>query len=374
MKRDIYQSITDQIVADLEKGVRPWHQPWSAGHMDGRVVLPLRHNGIAYRGVNVINLWMAALAKGYGAPDLDDLQASHRSRRLRPQRREGQPHRLRRQHHAHGDRRRNRRGEPHAIHYMKGYTVFNVEQIDGLPAHYYGKPAPRLETVAAHRARRAFFAATGAAIRHGGNRAYYATGSDHIQMPPFEAFRDPESYYATLAHESTHWTRARSRLDRSFAQKRFGDEGYAMEELVAELGAAFLCAGLELTPELRDDHASYLAHWLKVLKADKRAIFTAASHAQRAADFLHGLQPGVRRSQHEHSAVQQRPRFSGPCGAPRRSGARHSRLSAVSPPFPQEAQGENPPRFAPPPARPRAATGSHRGSVPAASATRRKCP
>jgi antirestriction protein ArdC len=109
-------------------------------------------------------------------------------------------------------------------------------------------------------------------------------------MPCIDVFRDAESYYATLAHETTHWTRHPSRLDRDFGRKRFGDEGYAMEELVAELGSAFLCADLELTPEVRDDHTAYIASWIKVLKDDKRAIFSAASHAQRAADFLHGLQ------------------------------------------------------------------------------------
>jgi antirestriction protein ArdC len=121
--------------------------------------------------------------------------------------------------------------------------------------------------------------------------AYYAGGSDHVQMPQFETFRDAESYYATLAHELTHWTKHRTRLDRDFGRKKWGDEGYAIEELVAELGAAFLCADLGLAAEPRADHASYIANWLKVLKDDKRAIFTAASHAQRAADYLNGLQP-----------------------------------------------------------------------------------
>ena len=120
--------------------------------------------------------------------------------------------------------------------------------------------------------------------------AYYNVSQDFVQMPPFEIFRDAESYYATLAHETTHWTRHKSRLDRDFGRKRFGDEGYAMEELVAELGSAFLSADLDLTPDMRDDHAAYIASWIKILKDDKRAIFTAASHAQRAADFLHGLQ------------------------------------------------------------------------------------
>ncbi len=136
----------------------------------------------------------------------------------------------------------------------------------------------------------AFFGATGAVIRHGGNSAHYSGGSDHVQMPVFESFRTPESYYATLAHELTHWTKHKNRLDREFGRKKWGDEGYAKEELVAELGAAFLCADLGLTPEAGLDHAAYIQSWLKVLKDDKRAIFSAAAHAQRAADYLHAFQ------------------------------------------------------------------------------------
>src|SRR5712672_2732815 len=129
-----------------------------------------------------------------------------------------------------------------------------------------------------------FFAATGIELRHGGTRAYYAEGPDYVQMPPFETFRDAESYAATLVHELTHATKHGKRLARDLGRKRFGDEGYAREELVAELGAAFLCADLELTPEVRDDHASYMASWLEVLSNDNRAIFGAAAHAQRAVD------------------------------------------------------------------------------------------
>lgn len=107
-----------------------------------------------------------------------------------------------------------------------------------------------------------------------------------IQMPAFESFQDADSYYVTLAHESTHWTGSKTRLDRDFGGHRFGSEGYAVEELVAELGAAFLCADLELALEPREDNASYIAAWLKVLAADNRAVFTAAAHAQRAAEFM----------------------------------------------------------------------------------------
>jgi antirestriction protein ArdC len=289
--RDIYQDIADRIVRELENGVRPWHQPWSATHMGGRVVLPLRHNGVRYRGVNVIALWMQAMAKGYAAPVwMTFKQALDLGGCVR----KGEKGSLT----VYADKitrsdvdKETGEESPHEIHYLKAYTVFNVDQIDGLAAHYYAKPAPRTSSIQRIERAEGFFAATGAAIRHGGDRAYYAAVSDHIQMPPFEAFRDAESYYATLAHEGTHWTKQPTRLDREFGRKRWGDEGYAMEELVAELGAAFLCADLELTPEPRQEHASYLDSWLKVLKGDKRAIFTAASHAQRAADFLHGLQP-----------------------------------------------------------------------------------
>ena len=136
----------------------------------------------------------------------------------------------------------------------------------------------------------AFFAATGAEVRHGG-QAYYALTEDRIQLPPFEAFRDAESYYATLGHESVHWTRHPPRLARDLGRKRWGDEGYAREELVAELGAAFLAADLGLYLEPREDHAGYIAEWIKVLASDKHAIVSTAAHAERAVRYLHGLQP-----------------------------------------------------------------------------------
>ena len=160
-----------------------------------------------------------------------------------------------------------------------------------MPEQYHAIAEPRLDPVQRIERAEAFFASTGTDIRHGGARAYYNIGADFVQMPAFEAFGDAESYYATLAHECTHWTRHDSRLAREFGRKRWGDSGYAMEELVAELGSAFLCADLDLTPEIREDHAAYIASWLRALKEDKKAVFVAASHAQRATDFLHGLQP-----------------------------------------------------------------------------------
>ena len=126
---------------------------------------------------------------------------------------------------------------------------------------------------------------------------------DRIQLPPFEAFKDKESYYATVLHELTHSTRHPSRLAWDCGRKHIGDEGYAREESVAELGAAFLCADLGITPDIRDDHAAYIASWLKVLKDDKRAIFQAAAHAQRAADYLADLQAGHQADSRCDSAI-----------------------------------------------------------------------
>jgi antirestriction protein ArdC len=292
MKQDIYQEITDQIVRELEQGVRPWLKPWNADHLKGRVALPLRHNGVPYRGINIVVLWMVTLARGYRAPIFMTFkQALDLGGAVRKGEKGNHVVYSDSITRSGTDDATGEENEQH-IRFLKRYTVFNVEQIDGLPAHYYAAPeAPKTEPLPRIERAEAFFAATRADIRHGGTEAYYVISHDFVQMPPFETFRDPASYYATLAHECTHWTRAEKRLNRSFGRKRFGDEGYAMEELVAELGSAFLGAELDLTPELRADHASYIENWLRVLKGDRRAIFTAASYAQAAADFLKELQP-----------------------------------------------------------------------------------
>lgn len=285
---DVYARVTAKIVADLERGIRTWARPWNAAHAAGYICRPLRANGTPYRGINVLLLWCEAEDRGYTAPIW---MTYKQAKALGAQVRKGETGSLV----VYADRftktETNEKGEEAAreIAFMKGYTVFNVEQIDGLPAHYTARsvaPAtalPRLE------AAEAFFTATGADIRHGGNRAFYAPGLDRVQMPPRDSFRDAESYAATLAHELTHWTSHSSRLARELG-KRFGDEAYAAEELIAEMGAAFLCADLGITPEPREDHAGYLSHWLQVLKADSRAIFTAASRAEQAADYLHSPQ------------------------------------------------------------------------------------
>ncbi|MCW5631865.1 MAG: DUF1738 domain-containing protein [Rubrivivax sp.] len=287
-RADVYTRVTDRILEDLAKGVRPWLKPWTSTNTEGRITPPLRHNGTPYKGMNVLLLWGEALAKGYASP----IWMTYRqATELGAQVRKGE----------HGslvvfaDRftktERNDKGDEveRSIPFMKGYTVFNTEQVDGLPAHYYAKPEPKGDPLPLIEAAEDFFARTSARFQHGGNRAFYAPARDCIQLPAADAFRDAESYAATKAHELIHWTGHETRCAREFG-KRFGDSAYAREELVAELGAAFLCASLGITPEPREDHASYLEHWLAVLKADKRAIFSAAAHAQRAADYLHGLQ------------------------------------------------------------------------------------
>lgn len=290
-RTDVYTRVTDRIVADLEKGVRTWMKPWSSEHAVARLPsLPLRHCGTPYRGVNVLLLWGEMVEKGYENP----LWMTYKqAEALGANVRKGEHGSLVVYADTFSKTENDEKGEEteRSIPFMKGYTVFNVAQIEGLPDHYYHPTAPRDHgrTVELIEEAEEFFANTGATFRHGGNRAFYAPSADFIQLPPLEAFRDAEAYTATKAHELVHWTGNESRISRPFG-KRFGDHAYAFEELVAELGAAFLCADLAITPEVREDHAAYLGHWLDVLKDDKRAIFTAAAHAQRALDYLHGLQ------------------------------------------------------------------------------------
>jgi len=289
-RQDVYTRITGQIVASLEQGVRPWMKPWDAGNTAGRIVRPLRHNGQAYSGINILMLWGSAIEQGFTSPIW---MTFRQSTELNAHVRKGEKGTLvvyankltkTEQDDSGNDVERE-------IPFMKGYTVFNCDQIEGLPELYYSKPEPKLNPPQRIERAETFFANTKADMRIRGNRAYYAIDADYIAMPPLEAFIDSEAFYSTLCHESCHWTRHSTRLDRNLGRKNYGDEGYAREELCAELGAAFLCCDLELTPIVREDHASYVASWLEVLKNDKRAIFQAASHAQRAVDYLHSLQP-----------------------------------------------------------------------------------
>ena len=285
---DIYTRITNQIVAHLEAGVKPWTQPWQSAQ--GAVSRPLRHNGVPYAGINVLTLWCSSMERGFSSPTwMTFKQALELGGAVRKGEKGSPVVFASSMTKTEADATSGEEQERN-IPFLKSYTVFNIEQIEGLPETFYATseivPNPDARIAECE----AFFKATGATVKRGGDRAFYAPGPDFIQMPEFETFRDAQSYYATLAHESTHWTAPKSRLDRSFEQKRWGDEGYAREELVAELGAAFLCADLGIALEDRADHAAYIGAWLKVLKNDKRAIFSAAAHAQRAVEFLKDIQ------------------------------------------------------------------------------------
>jgi len=288
--QDLYKTVTDKILADLERGNLTWLQPWSTENLAGRISLPQRHNGEFYSGINTLLLWAKACEREFFNPTW---MTYKQSQQLGGQVRRGEKGSMVVYASTFEKQVENDNGEEvnARIPFLKRYTVFNVEQIDGLPERYQQTPEPVEPGIERDARLEAFFAATGADIRHGGGQAYYQISDDFIQMPPLECFAATEGYYAILAHESCHWTKHKSRLDRSFGRKRFGDEGYAQEELVAEMGSAFLCARLGITPETREDHAAYIESWLRVLKNDKRAIFTAAAHAQKAVQYLLDLQP-----------------------------------------------------------------------------------
>jgi antirestriction protein ArdC len=285
---DLHAEITALILTDLEAGVRPWTRPWSAGGLASR---PLRHDGQPYHGVNVLTLWTQAARRGYGRPQWMTFRQALALGGAVRKGEKGVPvvytapiAPFEDEQADAADQAAPSRGG----RFLKRYIVFNVEQIDGLEDRF---PKPVERPVAARIATaEAYFSATGADIRIGGDVACYRPDVDTVHMPPFEAFIDAEAYYAVLAHEMTHWTGHSSRLDRRLSTGRFGDEAYAREELVAELGAAFVCADLGLTLEPRPDHAAYIASWLRVLHDDDRFIVAAAAHAERACAWLAALQ------------------------------------------------------------------------------------
>ena len=256
---------------------------------------PLRHNGQPYSGINVLMLWAEASEKGYSAPIW---MTFNQATELKANVRKGEHGSL--VVYANSIKRKEEtedgEDEEREIHFLKGYTVFNVEQIDGLPEKFYGRPPPTMTAIERIHHAEQFFANLKADIRIGGNRAFYALEPDYIQLPPIEAFRDAESYYATEAHEATHWTRHPSRLARDFNRKAWGDEGYAKEELVAELGAAYLCADLELEPEVREDHAAYIEQ-----------LARGAEATTKGSSFRPALMPRNRRA--TSTACSHRPKF-----------------------------------------------------------------
>lgn len=281
--KDLYERVTQQIITAIEAGVESGRMPWNVtGESASLPVNALTR--LPYRGINVLALWVSAAESNYPT----GIWATYKQwQELGAQVRRGEHATLaiywkvtERESETEGeDEEENARPERRFL--ARSFFVFNAVQVDG-----YTEPAAavRTEPERIENADR-FFSALGADIRNGGGQAYYSRRTDHIQMPPFAAFVDGRSYYAVLAHEATHWTGNEKRLSRELGN-RFGSDAYAAEELVAELGAAFLCAGLGIDSEPRPDHAGYIASWLRVLRSDKRAIFTAAAKAQQAVDWM----------------------------------------------------------------------------------------
>jgi antirestriction protein ArdC len=279
--RETYDRLVASFVAQLEAGTAPWVHPWAD---EGKADPSLPHNarsGRPYQGVNVLLLWAAGQAFGYPTNGwLTFSQAKIAGGHVR----KGE----------HGQTvvfmkpltkiEPGEDGEDHerAVMLLRGYSVFNVAQCEGLPdsltAHAVDRPADLVEDDAD-----AFIAATGAAIRRGGDRAFYSPSGDFIRLPERQRFRSRQHDQATCLHELGHWTGHERRLNRTFGQ-RFGDHAYAVEELVAELTAAFLCSDLGIEGQLQ--HAEYLANWAASLKARPNILWTASSKASAAAAYL----------------------------------------------------------------------------------------
>jgi antirestriction protein ArdC len=276
---DCYQQVTDSIIAELEKGAAPWVKPWRVDSSADRNHI----SGKAYRGINRLLLGMSAMGNNFASPvwasykqwQEAGVQVAKGSKGthivfFKPM----------------TGKTNAETGKAEAGYcVIRGYTVFNATQTnfsDSAPIAPVAdfNPIPGCE---------AFIVNTGAQITHGGDAAFYMPSQDRIQLPNKTAFDSPASYYATAMHELTHWTGCEKRLDRNLSG-RFGNPEYAFEELVAEIGAAYLCADHGIQGELR--HAGYIGHWLKACREDSKAIFKAAALAQKAADYLNSLSAG----------------------------------------------------------------------------------
>lgn len=275
VKTDIHQLITDKFIAALETGVRPWSKDWTGGR---GLELPLRVTGEAYQGINVLLLWMAAQENGWSAPMFMTFQQAKKLGGMVRKGSKGTTVVF-----ASAFEKENDAGDVQKIPFLKKYTVFNVQQIDDLPAKWVWDGADDIDTGARPIADlEAFFAATGATIHNDGQNPHWNPSSDSIHMPPVKNWTNAHEYYGVLAHELIHWTGGKRHLDRDMKYQT--TTGRAFEELIAEIGSVFLCHQIGATPDF-DNSASYVAGWLKALKDDKRFIFRAASAAQKASNY-----------------------------------------------------------------------------------------
>lgn len=289
-RRDIHAEITSQLIAAIESDPGNPCMPWRRGSAP----LSMPVNALTerpYNGINIVSLWVAAEMSGHCAP----VWATYKQwAELGAQVRKGEKSSLvvfYKEYESELDPANAEDDGKRRV--ARASHVFNASQVDGYALPDAPMPLGPVERI--ERADR-FVSSTAAQIATGGERAYYRPSTDQIQMPDEYLFcgtdtmSRSEAYYAVLVHELTHWTGAKHRLDRVFG-KRFGDLAYAAEELVAEIGSAFLCTELGITQDVRADHAQYLARWLELMKADSRAIFTAAARASEAVAYLKTLQP-----------------------------------------------------------------------------------
>jgi antirestriction protein ArdC len=283
--RDYRAEVTADIIRMLEEGTAPWQKPWDAGELGRTPYNPTTNK--PYRGGNVLGLMISGIRKGYTDPRWCTYkQAADHGWQVRKGEKataiefwEIGPGK--------DDDGESDADKPRSRMIHRVYSVFNAQQIDGIPPLVIElrKPFEAIE------AGEKMLADSGADIRHGGAKAYYSLSTDHIQMPPRECFTDEPRYYATALHELAHWTGARHRLNRLTDDQPFGSPEYAKEEIRADLSSLFLSAELGI-PYDPKDQASYIQSWIKVLKNDKNEVFRAAADASRACDYLHSLENG----------------------------------------------------------------------------------
>jgi len=281
MKRDLYSEVTARILQELERGAAPWVKPWSATPGQNTPCNAVTNR--AYSGCNVVLLWLAK-GRGWTTPRfLTFKQAAAAGGSVRKGE-HGTKVYFVKQLEVANKAPDAKPGDKRLVPMLREYTVFNIDQCDNLPDRIKGAGPIKVRNPDARDATLDdFLAATGADIREGQGEAYYVPSHDFISLPSFAAFKSMPTFYGTAFHELAHWTGAKSRLARDL-KVRFGDKAYAAEELIAELCAAFLCAEFSLDGDLR--HAGYIGNWISLLKGDARAFFTAASAAQKAADFI----------------------------------------------------------------------------------------
>lgn len=281
MKPEQAKQVTERIAAAIRSGTPPWRKPWR----DLQIGMPLQWNGKPYSGINVLNLWIAGEMRGFHNPHW---LTFNRAKALGGQVRKGAKAELSffaRRMRVH-DRAPD--ADPDAtkdIYLLRAYPVFCADEVDGLPARLQALPVAPLAPGEMCPEADACIAATGARIVRGGDKAFYVPSADVIYLPPLDLFESIPDYYSTSFHELIHWTGAESRLDRK--QGKFGDETYAAEELIAEIGSAICTAGFGIdNTATSEQNAAYVANWLKALHDDSSWIFRVASAASRAASYI----------------------------------------------------------------------------------------